>query len=96
MTVSVHEAKTHLSRLLQLRLPRPVLKTSSSRDPLIQVGAASGPARPADRSRRRLLRACVAEHRPVFGVDEGRFVVPDDFDDPLDEELLRAFEGRSE
>ena len=29
-----------------------------------------------------------------FGVDEGRFVVPDDFDEPLDEELLRAFEGR--
>ena len=36
----------------------------------------------------------VEEDRPVFGIDEGRFVVPDDFDDPLDEELLRAFEGR--
>ena len=32
--------------------------------------------------------------RPVFGVDEGRFAVPDDFDEPLDEELLRTFEGR--
>ena len=32
--------------------------------------------------------------RPVFGIDEGRFAVPDDFDDPLDEALLRAFEGR--
>jgi antitoxin (DNA-binding transcriptional repressor) of toxin-antitoxin stability system len=35
------------------------------------------------------------ETRPAFGVDEGRVVVPDDFDDPLDEELLRAFEGQT-
>ncbi len=31
--------------------------------------------------------------RPIFGIDEGRFVVPNDFDAPLDEDLLRAFEG---
>ena len=31
--------------------------------------------------------------RAVFGTDEGRFVVPEDFDAPLDEDLLRAFEG---
>ena len=36
----------------------------------------------------------IEDTRPVFGVDEGRFVVPDDFDDPLDEALLSAFEGR--
>lgn len=36
----------------------------------------------------------IQETRPVFGVDEGRFAVPDDFDDPLDDELLRAFGGR--
>ena len=36
----------------------------------------------------------IEDELPVFGVDEGRFVVPDDFDDPLDEELLRGFEGR--
>ena len=33
------------------------------------------------------------EERPIFGIDKGRFVVPDDFDAPLDEDLLRAFEG---
>ena len=27
------------------------------------------------------------------GIDQGRFVVPDDFDDPLPTELLQAFEG---
>ena len=36
----------------------------------------------------------VAEGRPVFGVDEGRFVVPEDFDEPLDEDLVRVFSER--
>ena len=31
--------------------------------------------------------------RPV-GLAEGEFVVPDDFNDPLPDELLNAFEGR--
>lgn len=29
----------------------------------------------------------------VFGIDAGVFTVPDDFDDPLPEEILKAFEG---
>jgi antitoxin (DNA-binding transcriptional repressor) of toxin-antitoxin stability system len=33
--------------------------------------------------------------RPI-GLCAGEFVVPDDFDDPLPEELLAAFEGRLE
>jgi len=44
----------------------------------------------------------VAEIRPVtetetlrpVGLAAGEFVVPDDFDDPLSDELLDAFEGR--
>ena len=35
----------------------------------------------------------IDEGRPSLGVDKGRFVVPDDFDAPLDEELLRPFEA---
>ena len=31
--------------------------------------------------------------RPV-GLAEGEFVVPDDFDDPLPDDMLDAFEGR--
>jgi antitoxin (DNA-binding transcriptional repressor) of toxin-antitoxin stability system len=31
----------------------------------------------------------------VPGIDEGRFVVPDDFDDPLPPDLLNAFEGKN-
>jgi prevent-host-death family protein len=29
---------------------------------------------------------------PVFGADRGKFVVPDDFDAPLPDELLSTFE----
>jgi len=29
-----------------------------------------------------------------YGLAQGEFVVPDDFDDPLPEEILRDFEGR--
>jgi prevent-host-death family protein len=45
----------------------------------------------------------VAEIRPIssarsaprpFGLAAGTFVVPDDFDSPLPEDLLREFEGR--
>ncbi len=32
-------------------------------------------------------------HRP-FGLAAGQFVVPDDFNDPLPEEILRDFEGK--
>ena len=75
MTVSVHEAKTHLSRLLQ--------QIAAGEDVIIT------------RSGQPVARLVPMEDaRPEFGVDEGRFAVPDDFDDPLDEELLRSFEGR--
>jgi antitoxin (DNA-binding transcriptional repressor) of toxin-antitoxin stability system len=33
-----------------------------------------------------------AEPRP-FGLCAGQFTVPDDFDEPLPEEVLRSFEG---
>lgn len=75
MVVSVHEAKTHLSRLLQ--------RIAAGEDVIIT------------RSGQPVARLVpIEETRPVFGVDEGRLVVPDNFDAPLDEELLRALEGR--
>ncbi|HJW94137.1 MAG TPA: type II toxin-antitoxin system Phd/YefM family antitoxin [Thermoanaerobaculia bacterium] len=47
-------------------------------------------------------KRAVAEIRPLaetetlrpVGLAEGEFVVPDDFDDPLPDDLLDAFEGR--
>jgi len=73
--VSVHEAKTHLSRLLGHAIAGEEVIITRSGRPVARLVA-------------------IKEERPVFGIDEGRFVVPDDFDEPLDEELLRAFEGR--
>ena len=73
--VSVHEAKTHLSRLLRRVLAGEDVVITRSGKPLARL-------------------VPIEENRPVFGVDEGRFVVPDDFDDPLDDKLLRTFEGR--
>ena len=74
--MNVHEAKTHLSRLLQdveageeiliCRAGKPVARLSSSI-------ALPGPR--------------------TFGHDEGVFVVPDDFDDPLPEFALLADQG---
>jgi len=37
--------------------------------------------------------AKIARRRP-FGLAAGEFVVPDDFDDPLPDDLLDAFEGK--
>lgn len=44
----------------------------------------------------------IAEIRPIsavkqprpFGLCSGEFVVPDDFDDPLPDQILSAFEGK--
>ena len=36
----------------------------------------------------------ILERRPTLGHDRGRFLVPDDFDAPLDETLQRALERR--
>ena len=73
--VSVHEAKTHLSRLLRRANNGEEVVITRSGQPVARL-------------------VPMAENRPVFGVDEGRFVVPDDFNDPLEEKLLGAFEGR--
>ena len=72
--VTVHEAKTHLSRLLREIVEGEEVVITRSGRPVARL-------------------VPIEEDSPVFGVDEGRFVVPDDFDDPLDEGLLRAFEG---
>jgi prevent-host-death family protein len=74
-SVGVHEAKTHLSRLLKdVEAGEEVMITSRGR-----TVAVLGPP-PDDR-------------RPTFGIDEGRFVVPDDFNDPMPDEWLDEFEN---
>ena len=72
--VNVHEAKTHLSRLLQR--------------------AAAGEEIVIAKNGRPVARLVAVQPSPqrVFGTDRGVFEVGDDFNAPLDEELLREFE----
>jgi prevent-host-death family protein len=73
-SVGVHEAKTHLSRLLE--------DVASGEEVVItRRGEEVAALVPVRRSSAR-----------QFGTDRGRFVVPDDFDAPLPDELLDAFE----
>jgi prevent-host-death family protein len=73
-SVGVHEAKTHLSRLLEdVAAGEEIVITRRGEEVATLV--------PVRRSSARR-----------FGMDRGRFVVPDDFDAPLPDELLDAFE----
>jgi prevent-host-death family protein len=73
-SVGVHEAKTHLSRLLEdVAAGEEVVITRRGEEVASLV--------PVPRSSVRRL-----------GIDRGRFVVPEDFDAPLPDELLAAFE----
>lgn len=73
-SVGVHEAKTHLSRLLE--------RVADGEEIVItRRGEEVARLVPAHPVRQRLL-----------GVDRGRFVVPDDFDAPLPDEVVAAFE----
>lgn len=74
-SVGVHEAKTHLSRLLD--------DVASGEEIVITRRGA-----PAAR-----LVGLPLGSRRVFGIDRGRLVVPEDFDTPLDAEVLDSFEA---
>ena len=72
---NVHEAKTHLSRLLD--------QAMAGEDVVIM------------RSGRRLVRLVPVDQAPLrreLGTAKGEFVVPDDFDAPLSDEILAEFE----
>ena len=72
--VGVHEAKTHLSRLLQ--------RVAAGEEIVITSGG-----RPVAR----LVPIGVASSRE-FGFDHRVLRVPDDFDEPLADDLASAFE----
>jgi prevent-host-death family protein len=73
-SVGVHEAKTHLSRLLDdVAAGEDVVITRRGEPAARLVALGRGTAR-------------------VFGIDRGRLFVPDDFDAPLDDDVLDRFE----
>ncbi|NMF60743.1 type II toxin-antitoxin system Phd/YefM family antitoxin [Pseudanabaena yagii] len=76
-TVNIHQAKTNLSRLL-------------SRVELGEEIVISNRGVPVAK----LVPFCTSSNRKAsLGIDRGRFVVPEDFNDPLPEDILSAFEG---
>lgn len=75
MTVSLKQAQTQLSRLVE----------QVARGEEVVIALAGKPVA-------RLVS--VTEQKPrQLGLDRGLFQVPDDFDAPLPEEVLRGFEG---
>ena len=74
-TVGVHEAKTHLSRLLER----------------VEAGEEIEITRRGHVVAR--LVPATTRRVPVFGLDEGRIFVADDFDAPLPDDLLELFES---
>jgi prevent-host-death family protein len=73
--VTVHEAKTHLSRLLRrVEAGEEIIIVRGT----VPVARLVPSAPPADRR---------------LGRDAGVFEVPEDFDAPLPDEVLEAFEG---
>ena len=76
-TVNIYEAKTHLSRMIE--------RVAAGEEIIIS------------RNGRPVARLCQLEPRKRnavrFGLLKGQFEVPDDFDAPLPDDLLRLFEG---
>lgn len=74
-SVGVHEAKTHLSRLLER-------VESGEEIEITRRGAVVARLVPAPTGR-----------IPILGLDVGRAFIADDFDAPLPDDLLDAFES---
>jgi prevent-host-death family protein len=75
-TVNIHEAKTHLSRLLERAMAGEDIVITKAGKPLVRLTPVTG-----------------APVRRVIGTAKGDFVVPEDFDSPLPDDILDAFES---
>jgi prevent-host-death family protein len=79
-TVNIHQAKTNLSRLLSQVELGEEVIISNRGIPVAKLV----PFRTS------------SSRQASLGLDRGRFVVPEDFNAPLPEEILAAFEGSEE
>ncbi len=79
-TINIHEAKTHLSRLVELAAKGESFIIAKAGKPLVKVTPLDAPA---EKSVKRL------------GFLEGQFSVPDDFDRMGEEDIRSLFEGES-
>ena len=76
-TVGVHEAKTHLSRLIERAVKGEPFVIAKGGTPMVKVMAIDSPS---------------AEQQRRLGFMAGQFTVPDDFDRMGGEEMTRLFE----
>jgi prevent-host-death family protein len=78
-TVNIHEAKTHLSRLVDQAAKGKVFIIAKAGKPMVKVSPLSeGELKEADK----------------LGFMSGEILVPDDFDSLAAAELVRLFEGK--
>ncbi|QHN02868.1 type II toxin-antitoxin system Phd/YefM family antitoxin [Granulicella sp. WH15] len=76
-TFNIHEAKTHLSRLVEKAAGGESFIIAKAGKPMVKVTAIEEPeAKPIHR----------------LGFMKGRFTVPDDFDTRMGNEIVRLFE----
>ncbi|MDJ0731477.1 MAG: type II toxin-antitoxin system Phd/YefM family antitoxin [Crocosphaera sp.] len=78
-TVNIHQAKTNLSRLLSRVELGEEIVISNRGVPVAKLV----PFRTS------------SNRRSSLGQDQGMFTVPDDFNDPLPEDILATFEGKT-
>ena len=79
-TVNIHQAKTNLSRLLSRVELGEEIIISNRGIPVAKL----------------VPFHITSNRRASLGLDRGCFIVPEDFDAPLPEEVLAAFEGGDE
>jgi prevent-host-death family protein len=77
-TVNIHAAKTHLSRLVDAAAKGEEVVNARAGKPVARLVPFEAPKKP-DR---------------VLGTMAGQFMIPDDFDAPLPDDVLALFEGR--
>ncbi len=77
-TVNIHAAKTHLSRLIDAVIEGEEIVIARAGRPVARLVP---------------LQQAASPGRRKLGVLGGKLKVPDDFDAPLPEEMLREFEG---
>ena len=75
--VDIHEAKTHLSRLIEEVAAGAEIIIAKAGKPIARLIPVTSPVR-----------------KKNLGLLKGKIKVPDDFNAPLDESTLAAFEGR--
>jgi prevent-host-death family protein len=76
-TINIHEAKTHLSRLVEKAAKGESFIIAKAGKPMVRVSALDAPS---------------AEDRKRIGFLKGRIEVPDDFDRIGEDEITRMFE----